>query len=161
MKAARTGTPQCNGTKMVLETPSAVSHATQVGVRMTDTQLRLLHQACIVKKLSDCHDSIPTGYELIWTWNNTTVFSVEKPSHSHFSCLASELLTLNAKVEALFFQDCPGIQNIFLRKWFKAEFCVRVEDLSVFSVIWKINECSDKEVNSSGETSTRMLKEQS
>ncbi len=80
----------------------------------------LLHQACIVKKLSGCHDSIPTGYELIWTWSNTTVFSEEKPPHSHFSYLASELLTLNAKVEAWFSRIVLAYIAVFLRKQFTA-----------------------------------------
>lgn len=53
----------------------------------------LLHWVCIVKKLSDCHDSIPTGYEFILTCNNTTVSSEEEHLHSHCSCLESELLT--------------------------------------------------------------------
>lgn len=36
----------------------------RVRVRVTVT---MSHPAWIVRKLSDCHDSIPTGYELIWT----------------------------------------------------------------------------------------------
>lgn len=60
----------------------------------------LLHRASAVRKLSGCHDSIPTGYELIWTRDNTTVSFCrkEKPPHSHLG----ELPKLNAQLEAPF-----------------------------------------------------------
>ena len=54
------------------------------------------HPVCIVRKLSDCHDSIPTGYELIWTYNNTAVLLEEEPPHSYCCYSASEEPTVKA-----------------------------------------------------------------
>lgn len=113
----------------------------------------LLHRASAVRKLSGCHDSIPTGYELIWTCDNTTVSFCrkEKPPHSHLGRVTETECTIRSSI----YKVCPDV----LCEQFKIRLYVQLDDVCVSYSTEKWTRTVKNGVNGSGETLTVMLKE--
>lgn len=82
---------------------------------VTDTQLRP-HQVYFVKELSDCHDSFPTGYELIWTYNTTALFLKKEPLHFCFSCFRRLSSECKRRINLIFLLVSESVQGCRSRR---------------------------------------------